>query len=71
MIVAERVREAVQDRPFPHREKQPLGRISLSAGVATFPDQAGSLQELLDNADRALYRAKGAGKNQVVLYRPS
>jgi diguanylate cyclase (GGDEF)-like protein len=71
MIVAERVRESVQSRPFPHREKQPLGTISLSAGVATYPHQAGSLQELLDNADRALYRAKGAGKNQVVLYRSS
>jgi len=71
LIVAERVREAVQKHPFPHREKQPLGTISLSAGVATFPDQAASLQELLDNADRALYKAKGAGKNQVMLYQPS
>jgi len=71
LIVAERVRDAVQSRPFPHREMQPLGTISLSAGVATFPDQAASLQELLDNADRALYRAKGAGKNQVMLYQPS
>jgi diguanylate cyclase (GGDEF)-like protein len=71
LLVAERVRDVVQSRPFPHREEQPLGTISLSAGVATFPDQASSLQELLDNADRALYRAKGAGKNQVMLYQPS
>jgi diguanylate cyclase (GGDEF)-like protein len=71
MIVAERVRLAVQNRPILHRTKEPLGRVSLSAGVATYPDQAGSLRELLDNADRALYRAKRAGKNQVVLYSPS
>jgi diguanylate cyclase (GGDEF)-like protein len=70
MVVAERVRRAVQDRPVLRKKREPLGRVSLSAGVATYPDQAGSLQELLDNADRALYRAKDAGKNQVVLYSP-
>jgi diguanylate cyclase (GGDEF)-like protein len=70
MVVAERVRQAVQNRPILRKKRAPFGRVSLSAGVATYPDQAGSLQELLDNADRALYRAKGAGKNQVVLYSP-
>ena len=64
--VAERVRDAVHRCPFPFAEKQPMGMVSISAGVATYPDQAGSLQELLDNADRALYRAKHAGKNKVV-----
>ena len=63
--MAERVREAVHSHAFPHRERQPLGTVSLSGGVATYPDQAGSLQELLDNADRALYRAKENGRNRV------
>jgi diguanylate cyclase (GGDEF)-like protein len=66
LTVAERVREAVYTHPYPYEEKQPLGAVSISAGVATYPDQAGSLKELLDNADRALYRAKGSGKNRVV-----
>jgi diguanylate cyclase (GGDEF)-like protein len=68
LTVAERIREAVCTQPFPFEEKQPLGTISISGGVATYPDQAGSLQELLDNADRALYRAKGSGKNRIVSF---
>lgn len=68
LTVAERVREAVHGHSFPHDESQPLGSVSLSAGVATYPSQADSLEELLNNADRALYRAKNAGKNRVLLY---
>ena len=68
LTVAERVREAVHLHSFPHDKSQPLGSVSLSAGVATFPNQADSLEELMNNADRALYRAKNAGKNRVLLY---
>ena len=68
LTVAERVREAVHLHSFPHDKSQPLGSVSLSAGVATYPNQADNLEELLNNADRALYRAKNAGKNRVLLY---
>ena len=46
----------------------PGGRLTISVGVATFPTQAGSKDELLAHADRALYRAKTAGKNRVAVY---
>jgi diguanylate cyclase (GGDEF)-like protein len=41
--------------------------VTASLGVAVFPDNAGSSNELVDVADRAMNRAKRAGKNQVVL----
>jgi diguanylate cyclase (GGDEF)-like protein len=43
------------------------GTISLSCGVATFPEHGDTLQELLQAADVALYQAKRAGKDRVVL----
>lgn len=41
--------------------------ISLSAGVAAFPEHADGAGHLLEQADRALFRAKGGGKGRVVL----
>lgn len=46
----------------------PLGRdfhVSASIGVATFPDDADQLRELIESADKALYRAKGEGGSTV------
>jgi diguanylate cyclase (GGDEF)-like protein/PAS domain S-box-containing protein len=43
------------------------GSISLSCGVAIFPEHGESLQDLLQAADVALYQAKRAGKDQVVI----
>ncbi len=40
--------------------------VTVSMGVATYPDDAGNVQELVREADKALYRAKARGKNQVV-----
>jgi diguanylate cyclase (GGDEF)-like protein len=40
-------------------------RISISIGVASFPEDGAHVLELVAAADAALYRAKGAGKNRV------
>lgn len=40
-------------------------RLTISAGVADFPDDAGGLRELIVRADKALYSAKAAGKNRI------
>ncbi len=42
---------------------------SVSVGIASYPDDAGTRQELLRKADDALYRAKCTGRNKVVLAR--
>jgi diguanylate cyclase (GGDEF)-like protein len=44
------------------------GRITVSLGLATFPEDAQTQEELINNADLALYRAKTLGKDQVVLF---
>jgi diguanylate cyclase (GGDEF)-like protein len=45
-------------------------RVTLSAGVATYPGDGTEAATLLRNADDALYRAKMAGKNRVVTHTP-
>jgi diguanylate cyclase (GGDEF)-like protein len=39
-------------------------RVSASIGIAFYPDHADTVEDLINSADRALYLAKGSGKNQ-------
>ena len=63
--VAERIRLMVQEAPFVTPEGGTVG-ATLSAGLAMLPAGAVSFAELLGAADRALYAAKGAGRNRTV-----
>ncbi|MCM2269709.1 MAG: diguanylate cyclase [Thermoanaerobaculia bacterium] len=47
--------------------KQPLGRVTMSAGLAEFPTHGHSAQELLRAADEALYAAKNAGRDRYLI----
>jgi len=67
LVRAERLRSSVEGHPFPHREKQPLGTLTISIGIATFPDDGDSRDEVLEAADQALLKAKREGRNRVLL----
>lgn len=43
--------------------------VSFSAGVSTYPSNHGSIDDLMRNADNALYQAKHAGRDRVVAYK--
>ena len=62
---AERLRKSVEEHPFKGRETQPMGMVSLSLGVASFPQDGTDSVTLLAHADKALYKAKGSGRNNV------
>jgi diguanylate cyclase (GGDEF)-like protein len=64
---AERLRRYVESSHVPGGENQPLGQVTISIGVATYPDDASDAISLLGAADRALIQAKEAGKNKVQL----
>lgn len=70
MVAAERFRERMAAHPYPHRESQPLKVVSLSGGVATFPDDGRNGTDLIQAADTALYRAKKEGRNRVCRSEP-
>ncbi|MBL9039594.1 MAG: diguanylate cyclase [Archangium sp.] len=63
-VVAERIRERVMKEIF-QTEQGPL-KVTLSLGIATFPEAAADKQALIDLADQCLYFAKRHGRNQTV-----
>jgi diguanylate cyclase (GGDEF)-like protein len=62
--VAERIRTTVADTIFEAEGDTPF-RLSISIGVATFPDHTQTRRDLLDLSDKAMYRAKSLGRNCV------
>ncbi|MGH7337809.1 MAG: GGDEF domain-containing protein, partial [Myxococcota bacterium] len=62
--VAERIRRTVGETLFEGTGGAPI-RLTISIGVATFPDHSRDREGLLDVADKAMYRAKSKGRNCV------
>ena len=69
--VAEKLRSTIDKKKFPKEENQPNGNLSISLGISTLPDDSVDAKELVDFADRALYKAKAEGRNRFVAYHPS
>lgn len=63
--VAERLREMVEKKPFRLQSGGELN-VTASLGIATAGDEVASPEQLLRQADRALYQAKTEGRNRVV-----
>jgi diguanylate cyclase (GGDEF)-like protein len=66
IIKAERIRKKIQEMPLVFDGKKI--DISVSGGIATFPQDAEEANKLIHCADQALYRAKGEGKNRICLF---
>lgn len=69
--LAERIRQRVSEALFDHMQSQPLGKLTISAGVATFPVDASTEDDLIKKADSSLYQAKSQGRNRVVVFEPA
>jgi diguanylate cyclase (GGDEF)-like protein len=65
--VAEKLRKAVMSVSFSGEEKLPNKQLTISIGVAAFPENGKNAEEVLLNADKALYKAKEVGRNKVVI----
>lgn len=66
MRLAERIRQSVEALRLP--QLGPDEGVTISIGIASFPEQATNAAELFERADQAVYHAKHTGKNRVVVY---
>lgn len=66
-LFAERLRNEVERFYSEDAAVTPDKRLTISAGVATYPEDALSKDELMSMADAALYQAKHSGKNRIYL----
>jgi two-component system cell cycle response regulator len=64
--VAERLRQSVENTPFPLSRAADGIRVTVSIGIASSTDSADTSEELLHRADQALYHAKREGRNRVI-----
>jgi len=72
VVAAERIRATIEEQKFSViRQGKPTEshHITISIGVASFPDDSSDPIELVEMADSALYRAKREGRNRVCAYR--
>jgi diguanylate cyclase (GGDEF)-like protein len=67
-IVGEKIRRYVEAYPFKGKDTQPQGKVTISIGVAAFPDDGTDRSSLIQCADSAMYRAKNSGRNMVYLW---
>jgi len=72
LVAAERIRSEIEKQDFTViRQGKPAAKhhITISAGVASFPEDSSDVIELVEMADSALYRAKREGRNRICAYR--
>jgi len=65
--IVEKLMRDLETQDFAHYKDNRM--ITLSAGIASFPDDGTTISELIKSADEALYEAKGAGRNTIKLHR--
>ncbi len=71
VFVGDRIRRAIETESFSGESHLPLGRLTISLGIAASPVDGATTNELIHAADLALYQAKALGRNRLVLYEPS
>jgi diguanylate cyclase (GGDEF)-like protein len=64
-MIGERIRRRVESAEFVNADKDSKVKITVSLGVATYPENGKTPKELIGKVDQALYLAKGRGKNLV------
>lgn len=65
IVVAEHIHEQVANFPFQGGENMPAGKITISIGIAVYPDDGSEPHDVLQQSKQALKKAKNAGRNQT------
>ncbi|MGD9488972.1 MAG: diguanylate cyclase [Calditrichaceae bacterium] len=65
--IAQKLHNLIEDFEFNLQQFQPLGKLTVSIGLANFPDDGTDMEDLIERADQALYKAKKSGRNRVCI----
>ena len=66
VLIGNKLRSAISDQNIQFQNQQPMGNLTCTFGVATYPDDADTKELLLKRADECLYDGKARGRNKVV-----
>ncbi len=70
LVVGKRFVETIFNHAFDLHLNEKGLKISVTAGLAVFPDHGGEVRQLIHAADLALYKGKRSGKNCMCVYEP-
>lgn len=68
MFVAERIRRGIEKEAFLCERNLPVGRLTASIGIASYPEDGKNATHLINSADIALYQAKEQGRNRIIIF---
>lgn len=63
--IAEKIRNKIENFSFENKKVLPGGHLTVSLGIAAFPDDTRDKHSLIQSADQLMYKAKAAGRNRV------
>jgi diguanylate cyclase (GGDEF)-like protein len=66
-LVAERIRKAVMTMVVPSNTEKPLPQVTVSVGVAVFPEHGQTLEKVIQASDKAMYESKRHGRNRTTV----
>jgi diguanylate cyclase (GGDEF)-like protein len=69
LATAEKMRIKIAEAPLDYEGHSVS--ITVSCGIACFPEHGQDLTEIMKMADKALYKSKASGKNKCTIYQPS
>jgi diguanylate cyclase (GGDEF)-like protein len=67
-MLANRLRLAVEAAPISGENLEPVGPVTISIGLAAMPAHGSDVENLIELADKAMYRAKESGRNRVCIW---
>jgi two-component system cell cycle response regulator len=70
LAVCRRIMKSIEQCEFESFDKENIGSLSVTIGIATFPQNANDSKELIEKADQAMYAGKKAGKNCICIFGP-
>ncbi|MFN7086751.1 MAG: GGDEF domain-containing protein [Burkholderiales bacterium] len=67
--VANRIRQRIESTPIPTRSDKV--KMTVSVGIACYPEHGGSIDAIMEKADQAMYHSKSGGRNRITVFNGS